>query len=129
MSHGVPTGPQAKRRVKVSYGPRGEALHVEVDGKAVLDVAPLYGRVQPAECSWSLDGAVLLVNLEKAPPAAPWLDLIRPSEQDASVRHDLRDLIWEDLELPCWSTAVVRPASPFSPMAQSYRQARAFTTI
>ena len=57
-------------------------LRVLVDGKTILDLAPLYGRVQPFECSWSLDGATLLVNLEKC-DAKPWLDLTKPREKDA----------------------------------------------
>ena len=77
---GVPTGANAKHRVKVSYGSGGEELKVCVDGQPLLELAPLFARVQPFECSWSLDGAELVVNLEKC-DAKPWLDLIVPTEQ------------------------------------------------
>jgi len=73
---GVPTGPSAKHRVHVSYGKSGDALRVLVDSQPLLELAPLYGRVQPAECSWSLDSGTLLVNLEKVQPK-PWLDLVQ----------------------------------------------------
>ena len=36
-----------------------------VDGEPLVDLT-LYGRVQPAECSWSLDGATLRFSLPYA---------------------------------------------------------------
>ena len=82
---GVPTGANAKHRVKVSYGAGGDALKVVVDKKeTILEVSPLFARVQPFECSWSLDGKVLCVNLEKC-DAKPWLDLTKPLERDTEA--------------------------------------------
>ena len=67
----------------------GDALRVLVDGSLLLEVAPLFARVQPFECSWSLDGPTLLVNLEKC-AAKPWLDLTRPREREEEEEAQAR---------------------------------------
>ena len=71
---GAPSGKGASRRVKVSYG-KGESLSVDVDGSRLLHLSPLFDRVVPDGCSWSIDGERLSVSLEKA-TERPWPALV-----------------------------------------------------
>ena len=73
---GIPQGPTAKKRIRVSYG-GGEALLVEVDREEVFRVEKLFDRVQPDSCSWCLDGESLVITLEKL-HARPWVELALP---------------------------------------------------
>lgn len=70
---GVPSEKGSKKRIKVSYG-KGASLTVHVDGTPVLELATLFDRVAPDECSWSLDGGTLVVQMEKVEPRA-WAHL------------------------------------------------------
>ena len=78
---GIPSGPTAKKRIKVSYG-RGESVKVFVDGKTVLDIEKLFDRISPDDCSWCLDvskeGTALVVTMEKIEPRA-WVELHLPA--------------------------------------------------
>ena len=60
-------------RAQVSYG-KGSSLVVKVDGEAVVTLEKLFDRVSPDECSWTLEGEVLVVSMEKQ-HARPWTDL------------------------------------------------------
>lgn len=73
---GAPEGRGAARRVLVSYG-SGDRIEVKVDGAVVLFLSPLFDRVAPDECTWTLDKAEVVITLEKA-QARPWTDLVLP---------------------------------------------------
>lgn len=53
-----------KHRVAISYG-RGDALTVTCDGIQLVHWAPLFDKIDPTGCSWTVDGATLVVTLEK----------------------------------------------------------------
>ena len=53
-----------KKRTKVSYG-RGDALFVTVDGKTLVDVTPLFAPIDPGGCSWTVEGNLIHITLEK----------------------------------------------------------------
>ena len=57
-------GRGAAKRVKVGYG-RGEALSVSVDGAPLASVAPLFARVTPDECTWTVDGGAIVVTMQR----------------------------------------------------------------
>ena len=63
----------AKKRVAVSYG-RGDALEVKVDGEVRACLRPLFARVAPDGCAWTLDGDEIVVTMEKE-EARPWASL------------------------------------------------------
>ena len=73
---GAPDAKGAAKRVKVTYG-RGESVTVTVDGVLLLGLAPLFARVTPDECSWTLDKGEVVVTLEKA-NAKAWSELTLP---------------------------------------------------
>ena len=70
---GAPEGRGAAKRVKVGYG-RGEALSVSVDGAPLASVAPLFARVTPDECTWTVESGAIVVTMQKAEPR-PWASL------------------------------------------------------
>ena len=63
----------AKKRGAVSYG-RGDALEVKVDGEVRACLRPLFARVAPDGCAWTLDGDEIVVTMEKE-EARPWASL------------------------------------------------------
>ena len=73
---GGPEGKGAAKRVKVSYG-SGDRLEVKVDGGVVLFLSPLFARVTPDDCAWTLDSGEVVVTLEKV-DSKPWSELTLP---------------------------------------------------
>jgi hypothetical protein len=71
---GAPSGRGAARRVTVSYG-RGASLTVSFDGSRAVHIEPLFDRVTPDECTWTLDGGACVVTMEKAAAGRPWARL------------------------------------------------------
>ena len=43
----------------------------------LVGLAPLFARVTPDECNWTLDNGEVVVTLEKADPR-PWTELTLP---------------------------------------------------
>jgi hypothetical protein len=83
VTKGIPEGAgrTLKKRIEVSYG-GGLSLKVKVDGAIVLEIARLFDRVTPDDCSWSLgvgkEGkAELVITMEKADPR-PWSTIELP---------------------------------------------------
>lgn len=70
---GAPSGSGAAKRVSVSYG-AGDALAVHVDKLPLVVLAPLFDRVDPEGCAWTLDGGDVVVSMEKS-RARPWASL------------------------------------------------------
>ena len=71
---GAPSGRGAARRVAVSYG-GGTSLSVSFDGARAVLVEPLFDRITPDECTWTLDGGACVVTMEKARAGRPWASL------------------------------------------------------
>ena len=44
----------------------------------MLFLSPLFARVTPDECAWTLDGGKVVVTLEKA-DSKPWSELTLPA--------------------------------------------------
>jgi len=72
----VPEGSNAKKRIGVSYG-KGDKVIVKVDGNNVLELAPLFAKVVPDDCSWSIDKDDIVLTLTKAEERA-WTELLLP---------------------------------------------------
>mmetsp|Transcript_66715 Transcript_66715/g.139273 ORF Transcript_66715/g.139273 Transcript_66715/m.139273 type:complete len:346 (-) Transcript_66715:23-1060(-) len=72
----VPDGANAKKRIGVSYG-RGDKLCLKVDGNIVVELSPLFAKVVPDDCTWSLDGSDIVVTMTKADSRA-WVELLLP---------------------------------------------------
>jgi hypothetical protein len=70
---GGPSGKGAAKRVKLSVG-RGESLTVSVDGKQLVSLAPLFDRVTPDDCTFTLDEGHVVVTMEKR-ESRPWAAL------------------------------------------------------
>jgi len=70
---GAPSGRGSAKRVKVSFG-RGTSLTASFDGEVVVTLEPLFDRVSPDDCAWTLEEGVLVVTLEKS-EARPWATL------------------------------------------------------
>ena len=70
---GAPAGRGAAKRVSVSYG-RGRSLEVAVDSERLLLLEPLFDRVRPDGCTWTIGEGALVVTLEKMEPR-PWATL------------------------------------------------------
>jgi len=75
---GAPEGKGASKRVKVAYG-RGTSLVVSIDGAEVLTLEPLFARVVPDDCAWTMDGGEVVVTLPKA-EERPWAVLTLPKK-------------------------------------------------
>lgn len=69
----APEGKGVSKRVKVSY-PGGDTILVKVDGEELLRVGPLFARIDPGGCAWTLDGRDLCLSLEKG-EARAWAKL------------------------------------------------------
>ena len=69
----APEGKGVSKRVKVSY-PGGDTILVKVDGEELLRVGPLFARIDPEGCAWTLDGRDLCLSLEKG-EARAWAKL------------------------------------------------------
>ena len=83
---GIPQEKGGKKRIKVAYG-KGDALVVKVDGEELVNVTPLFDKVTPDECSWSLDNGTLVISMEKANSKA-WSDLGHPTKEAAAKHAD-----------------------------------------
>lgn len=61
-------------RVKVGYGSKGDAVAVQVDQSERLRLGPLFARVDPDGCAWTLDKGDIIISMEKA-EARSWPQL------------------------------------------------------
>ena len=86
VTKGIPKEKGGKKRIKVLYG-KGDSLVVKVDGEEVCNVTPLFDKVTPDECSWSLDGGTLVISMEKAEGKA-WADLGHPTKAAKEAHAD-----------------------------------------
>ena len=54
-----------------------QPTHPGPEPEQVLFLNPLFARVTPDECAWTLDGGEVVVTLEKA-DSKPWSELTLP---------------------------------------------------
>lgn len=69
---GVPAGTKAKE-VKIVFKPMGMA--VKVGGADTLSLDALYRKVRPDECTWTMEGAKIVVSLAKVDESV-WHQLV-----------------------------------------------------
>ena len=73
---GAPEGKGASRRVRVDYG-SGSKIVVSFDSTEHVSIGPLFDKVTPDECNWTLEGGELILTLAKAQTRA-WATLNLP---------------------------------------------------